>query len=84
MILTVFYLNFVFIILSVVPNIPPIGTMPPATIPGSTNTTTTALAPPIQSTFPPISGKGALPQMAGMFQEPNLILLMAKHKSAIT
>lgn len=81
MFLTVIKLNIVFIILPVVPNIPPIGTMPPATIPGSTNTTTTALVPPIQSTFPPLSGKGALPQMAGMFQE--LAFLMAKHKSVI-
>lgn len=47
------------------PNIPPIGTMPPSTIPGSTNTTTTALLPPIQQQFPPHGGKGSLPQMAG-------------------
>lgn len=46
------------------PNIPPIGTMPPSTIPGSTNTTTTALIPPIQQQFP--QQKGAVPPMAGL------------------
>lgn len=38
--------------------IPPVGALPPPTIPGSTNTTTTALLPPMQSQFPP---KGPLP-----------------------
>lgn len=33
------------------PNIPPIGTLPPSTIPGSTNTTTTALLPPMHQQF---------------------------------
>ncbi|XP_031638394.1 homeotic protein female sterile-like isoform X2 [Contarinia nasturtii] len=43
--------------------IPPIGTMPPSSIPGSTNTTTTALIPPVQQFAP----KGAVPpQMPGM------------------
>lgn len=38
--------------------IPPVGTLPPVTIPGSTNTTTTALMPPMLSQFPP---KGPIP-----------------------
>lgn len=54
------------------PNIPPIGTMPPSTIPGSTNTTTTALMPPIQQQFTP--QKGAVPPMAGMFRKKCLFL----------
>lgn len=44
--------------------IPPVGTLPPVTIPGSTNTTTTALMPPMQSQFPP---KGPIP---GQLQPP--------------
>lgn len=52
---------------SIGPNIPPIGTLPPSTIPGSTNTTTTALVPPIQQQFPP---KGVVPPMAGMPPNP--------------
>lgn len=38
--------------------------MPPATIPGSTNTTTTALVSPVQQQFP--QQKGAVPQMPGI------------------
>lgn len=48
---------------ALVPNIPPIGTMPPSTIPGSTNTTTTALIPPIPQQFTP--QKGTVPPMTG-------------------
>lgn len=39
--------------------------MPPSTIPGSTNTTTTALIPQVQPQFPH-GGKGILPPMPGM------------------
>ncbi|XP_055307981.1 bromodomain-containing protein 3-like isoform X3 [Sitodiplosis mosellana] len=46
------------------PNIPPIGTLPPTTIPGSTNTTTTAMIPPIQQQF--AQQKGAVPPMGGI------------------
>lgn len=49
--------------------------MPPSTIPGSTNTTTTALIPPIQQQF--AQQKGAVPPMAvippnslGALQQP--------------
>lgn len=44
--------------------IPPVGALPPSAIPGSTNTTTTALMPPMQSQFPP---KGPMP---GQLQPP--------------
>lgn len=49
---------------AMIPNIPPIGTLPPSTIPGSTNTTTTALIPQMQQQFP--LQKNAVPPMAGM------------------
>lgn len=49
---------------AMIPNIPPIGTLPPSTIPGSTNTTTTALIPQMQQQF--AQQKNAVPPMAGM------------------
>lgn len=54
--------------------IPPVGAMPPVTIPGSTNTTTTALLPPMQSQFPPkvpIPGQLQQPLAGSPLMPPN-------------
>lgn len=51
---------------AMISNIPPIRTLPPSTIPGSTNTTTTALLPQMQQQF--AQQKNAVQPMPGMFK----------------
>lgn len=52
---------------AMMPHIPPIGTLPPSSIPGSTNTTTTALIPQMPPQF--AQQKNAVPPMAGMLKQ---------------